>query len=114
LYAQFEPGKWEGSDVWDALVTDVHTDVPELMVGDPGCVLHQAVGNVNMAFIAVDCGAERPKMYAGPVLSHFEFETPPTTRKTDSQWKSELQEGKTPPSPPWTASFLAPGSYKLQ
>ena len=54
----------------DALVADVHTDVPSLK--DPGCVLHQGVGKVDMMLIAIDNGKDR-MVYAGPVLSHYAF-----------------------------------------
>jgi hypothetical protein len=39
----------QDGDAWDALVADVHTDVPDRIAGDPGCVLHQAVGNCRSA-----------------------------------------------------------------
>lgn len=104
----------EGSDLWDALVTDVHTDPRDEGSGDPGCILHEGVGNVNMAFIVVNCrNDERPIMYAGPVLSHFEFGTDPTTRLTDAQWKAMIKNGQQPPAPSWTKSFLAPGAYTI-
>ncbi len=96
------------SDKWDALVADVHTDVPSPVVGDPGCVLHQGVGNVDLLVIAVDNGKDRV-LYAGPVLSHYEFEMPGTTRKSDSEWRKDINEGKLPPRPAWTKSYLVPG-----
>jgi hypothetical protein len=104
-------GGYEGSDMWDALVTDVHTDVPAPIVGDPGCVLHEAVGTVNMAFIVVDCGNDAPNMYAGPVFSHYEFQLGPTTRQSDSEWKSVIRSGAMPSPPAWTKSFLVQGAY---
>jgi hypothetical protein len=30
------------------VVADVHTDAPDDTVGDPGCVLHEGVGNVHI------------------------------------------------------------------
>jgi hypothetical protein len=105
-------GLREGSDLWDALVTDVHTDAKDLEgSGDPGCILHQAVGSVNMAFIAIDCGTEQPVMYAGPVLSHYEFEQPADKRLTDQEWKIMLRDGQQPAPPSWTKPFLAPNTY---
>ena len=59
-------------------MTDVHTDPAEPLVNDPGSVLHEAVGNVHLLMIVVDCGAGSPAVYAGPVLSHYEFELGPT------------------------------------
>lgn len=89
----------------DAIVADVHTDVPSL--GDPGCVLHQGVGNVDLLMIAVDNGEDK-MVYAGPVLSHYEFEMPGVSRKSDSEWLSEIKLGKLPPRPNWTKSYLVP------
>lgn len=101
-------GDNEGSDYWDALVTDVHTDPPDILTPDPGSILHQGVGNVQMLMIAVDCGPGDLAVYAGPVLSHYEFELGPTTRMTDSQWKDQVRAGTLPPQPEWTRSYLVP------
>jgi hypothetical protein len=109
----FEPEMYDLSDKWDALVTDVHTDPRDEYTGDPGCVLHQAVGNVHMLFIAVDCGAQQPRMFAGPVLSHYEFEQPANIRKTDSEWKAQVKAGDLPPSPEWTQTYLVPGPFTV-
>jgi hypothetical protein len=99
------------ADKWDALVADVHTDTPDPMIPDPGCVLTQGVGNVELLLIAVDSGSDK-MMYAGPVLSHYEFEMPETTRKSDSEWRKEIKEGKLPKRPEWTKGYLVPGENK--
>ena len=91
----------------DALVADVHTDPPDEMDGDPGCVLHQAVGGVDLMVIAVVNGADR-MAYVGPTLSHYEFEMECVARKTDSEWQRELAAGKAPPRPEWTRGYLVP------
>ena len=98
------------SAIWDALVADIHTDVPSLtpLGGDPGCVLHQGVGNVDLLLIAIDNGKDR-MVYAGPVLSHYEFEMPNAVRMTDSEWQQNINAGKLPPRPEWTRSYLVPG-----
>ncbi len=101
-------GDGQGSDYWDALVTDVHTDPTDIIVGDPGSILHEGVGNVHLLMIVVDCGPGDRAVYAGPVLSHYEFELGPTTRKTDAQWKSDVSAGILPPQPDWTRSYLVP------
>jgi hypothetical protein len=93
---------------WVALVTDVHTDPPSQVVGDPGCVIHQGVGNVDLLVIAVDNGKDK-MVYAGPVFSHYEFETPNAVRKTNGDWHNMLRSGKMPPRPEWTRGYLAPG-----
>ena len=91
----------------DPLVADVHTDVPTPMHGDPGCVLHQGVGNVDLLLIAIDNGKDR-MVYAGPVLSHYEFEMTGIARKADSEWRKDLSDGRLPPRPEWTRGYLVP------
>jgi hypothetical protein len=105
-------GSFEGSDMWDALVADVHTDSPDPFSGDPGAVIHEGVGNVHLLMIAVDNGPDR-MVYAGPVLSHYEFEMPGTTRMTDAEWKANLRAGQKPPSPEWTRTYLVPGPFTV-
>jgi len=95
----------EDSDKWDAIVADVHTNVPASMVGDPGSVLHQGVGNVDLMMIAVDNGEDK-MVYAGPMLSHYEFEMPGVSRKSDSEWQADIQQGNVPPRPDWTTDYL--------
>lgn len=102
----------KGCDKWDALVTDVHTDLPDYVHGDPGCILHEGVGNAHMLFIAVDNGPD-VCMYAGPVFSHYEFEMPLDQRMTDQQWKDKVRNHTAPASPPWTQSYLVPGTYEV-
>jgi hypothetical protein len=97
-----------GPDKWDALVTDVHTDTFDLIRGDPGGVLHQAVGNVHLLMIAVDCGPGDVAVYAGPVLSHYEFELGPDVRMTDSEWQASFWPRPLPPQPEWTREYLVP------
>jgi len=96
------------SGKWDALVADVHTDVPAPVLGDPGCVLTQGVGCIDLLLVAFDNGKDRT-VYAGPLLSHYEFEMPGVTRKSDSEWKKQLIQGKAPPRPTWTKDYLVPG-----
>jgi len=95
---------------WDPLIADVHTDMPDANCGDPGCVLHEAVGNVHMMLAAVDRG-DSVTCYAGPVLSHYEFAVPGVSRKDDKEWRTMLKdESQCPPHPEWTKSYLVPGS----
>jgi hypothetical protein len=103
-----DTGDEKGSDYWDALVTTVHTDSPDAMVGDPGSILHQAVGNVQFMLIAVDNGPGDLAVYGAPVLSHYEFELGPTTRLTDAEWKSQVTNNIIPPAPEWTQGYLVP------
>lgn len=132
IYNERHAGFHEDTGVgkFDAIVADVHTDVPCGVCGDPGSVLHEGIGRVNMAYIAVEF-AGKPVMFAGPVLSHFEFELEGAPRRlADSQWKAALEarepiepplrpnwrdigspDGNTyaaPPTPPWTHDYLVP------
>jgi hypothetical protein len=107
-----------GSDAFDALVADVHTDVPSEAPPDPGSVLHETVGGVNLLMLAVDNGPDC-FICAGPVLSHYEFEVTVNPRRlSDEEWRGVLG-GSFPPDlepkrleglqpPPWTRSYLAP------
>ena len=72
------------ADQWDALVADVHSNPPDPFVGDPGSVLHQAVGDVDLLLITMEQGAERI-VFAGPTLSHYEFSMPGLNRRSDSE-----------------------------
>lgn len=103
-----DTGDEKGSDYWDALVTTVHTDSPDVIVGDPGSILHEAVGNVQMLFVAVDNGPGDLAVYGAPVLSHYEFEMDANTRLTDTQWKTNVLNNALPPAPEWTRSYLVP------
>jgi hypothetical protein len=101
-----------GSDMWDALIVDVATDLPDEIVGDPGAVIHDAVGSVNMLLIAVDNGADR-MAFAGPVLSHYELEVPGVNRLSNADWQAMLQAGTEPSPPEWTGSYLVPGPVAI-
>jgi hypothetical protein len=64
-----------------------------------------------LLLIAVDSSADRMD-YAGPVLSHYEFEMPSVTRKSDAEWSKDIREAKLPPRPEWTRSYLVRGATK--
>lgn len=95
-----------GSNKLDPLVADIFTAPPDWI--DPvGGVLHEATGNVDLLLISVDNGPDR-RVYAGPVLSHYEFVLPGPTlnRLTDEEWNWQLQSEGPPPRPDWTRSYL--------
>jgi hypothetical protein len=98
-------------DKWDALVADVHTNMPMPELENPGRVLHQGVGNVDLLIIAVDNGDDKG-VYAGPVLSHYEFEMAGVMRKSDSEWEEDICNGNLPPRPDWTKSYLVTAKNK--
>lgn len=107
-----------GVNAADQIVADVHTDVPDLIVGDPGSVLHEGIGRVNLVMIAVENGADR-MIFAGPVLSHYEFEVIGAPRRlNDEEWQ-RIQARDFPPDVPasriedlgppvWTKGYLVP------
>lgn len=91
----------------DELVADVLTAGFSDPDGDPGGVLHEGVGAVNLLIIAVDNGPDR-MVYAGPVFSFYEFEKPLGVRMTDEEWKAVVNSPGRPTPPPWTAEYLMP------
>lgn len=111
----------------DALVTDVHTDLPcpDCPLPDPGSVLHEGVGRAHLMMVAINNGPDRC-VCAGPVFSHYEFELiGPPERMTDPEWTerwekagfgewSSVDDGRErdwseiPPHPEWSRSFLVP------
>ena len=90
-------------------MTDVHTDPPRLFVGDPGCILHEGVGAVQLLMVAVNWGPGDAAVYAGPVMSHYEFELGPTTRQTDSEWKAQIRAAMPHRRPIGPAAIGFPG-----
>jgi len=104
-------GMFSNCDIWDALVTDVQTDPKDDMVGDSGCILHEGVGAVQMLMVAVNWGQGDAGVYAGPVMSHYEFQLGPTTRQTDAEWKAQVRAGNAPPTPEWTRGYWIPGTF---
>jgi hypothetical protein len=95
------------ADERDALVADVHTDIPDVLTNDPGCVLHTATGDVDLLIVAIDRGEER-FLCAGPMFSHYEFTRPKFERLTDTEWKALLDRRQGPDRPEWTRAYFAP------
>jgi hypothetical protein len=104
-------GMYSNCDIWDALVTDVQTDPKDVIVGDPGCILHEGVGAVQMLIVAMNWGQGDAGVYAGPVMSHYEFQLDPATRRSDAEWKAQVRAGNAPPTPDWTRSYWIPGTF---
>ncbi|MBM3845104.1 MAG: DUF3160 domain-containing protein [Verrucomicrobia bacterium] len=77
-----------------SIIADVHTDYPDPLTGDPGGVLHQAVGSPPLMYVAIDTPAGKI-CFAGPVASHFELDVQGSpTRLTDEQWRFTLSYGQ--------------------
>lgn len=77
----------------DAIVVDVHTDLPSFKQRDPGAVLHWGVGDVNLGYFIVE-----NVMYAGPVFSSYEFTRPIDERWSDAQFEANIDDL---PPPRW-------------
>lgn len=115
----------EDSGKREVLVADVHTDPVDTNSGDPGCILHEGVGDVNMMIMVADTASgdgEEPRelcCYAGPVFSHYEFCAPVGKRLSDEDWKQVLDNGsgdgiQMPPNPEWTQEWLVNDHAKGQ
>ncbi|MFM1944319.1 MAG: hypothetical protein RI897_3301 [Verrucomicrobiota bacterium] len=95
-----------GCNKHDPLVADIFTAPADLL--DPtGGILHEATGNIDLLMISVDNGPDR-MVYAGPVLSHYEFVVPGPnpTRLTDESWYYQLLTEEQPERPQWTQPYL--------
>ncbi len=91
----------------DSIIADVHTDVPSDELGDPGGVLHQGVGHVDLMMVALEHGGDRV-MYAGPTMSHYELATTGVARINDAEWTKTVDARTPPPRPEWTKGYLVP------
>jgi len=83
-----------------AVVADVHTSL--------GDTLEVGVGPAAEIFVVVPVGG---KLYLtrGAMFSYHEFIHPASDRLTDEKWQEMIKEGKNPPQPEWTNSFMAGG-----
>jgi hypothetical protein len=94
----------------DNIVTGVMTNVPDPVLQDPGCVLHEGVGGVNLMLAAIDNGNSLT-CYAGPVFSYYEFQTEFGDHMTDEAWDAKVKKKDILPAPYWaTSSFLVPSA----
>jgi len=98
------------SEMWDPLVTDVHTDAPDgVLTSDPGAVLYNATGNAALMLIAIDVNGQRC-IHGGPSFTYYEFTGGyGESRLTDAAWKTRVGDKTQPPHPEWTTSWLTPG-----
>jgi hypothetical protein len=87
------------------LITDVLTDPPAPLVGDPGGILNEAVGNADFMLIAIENGPDRC-VYGGPVFSYYEMIDHTMVRKTDAEWQQTLISGQVPSRPEWTKGWV--------
>jgi hypothetical protein len=60
---------------------------------------------VDLMVIAVENGPDR-MIFAGPTLSHYEFEGAATQRYSDKEWRDLLPTAACPSRPSWTQSYL--------
>jgi len=83
-----------------ALTADVYTDPNSRQV------LEEAVGFPLIIYVKVSIEGKN-QILRGPIFSHYEFKQPMSDWLTDEQWQKMLMEGKEPPLPKWTRSFIA-------
>ena len=83
-----------------ATVADVHTGF--------NAALEEGVGRTMEMWAVVPIEGQL-SLARGPVFSYYEWKQPISARLTDEKWQAMIRSGKTPPRPPWTSSFIAPG-----
>lgn len=84
---------------WMGLVADVHTDHAEAKT------LEVATGGAMPIYVIVPHD-EKLYVMVGGVYSYHEFLQPIGDRLTDAGWRNLLEQGRMPPMPTWTASFI--------
>ena len=83
-----------------AIVTDIHSNVTRQQA------LQIGIGRLLDLWVVVP-GQVGQRMTQGGMFSFYELTQPMSERMTDAEWHQRLQDGKAPPLPPWTASFVA-------
>ncbi len=81
-----------------AVVADIATGVDT--------VLQIGVGRAFNIYAVVPVG-DKLYLAQGGVFGYYEFEQPLANRLTDDAWRKMLREGKAPPLPDWSSSFLS-------
>lgn len=89
----------------DPTIADVHTQ-PTDEVGNPvGRVLHVGTGLPRLMVVTADpCGT--PQAYVGVASAYFEQVTENFQRKTDEEWRQDLQSA-TPADVPWMSDLVS-------
>lgn len=82
-----------------ALVTDIHTNT------DRQEALAIGIGRIFDLWVVVP-GDVGESLTQGGVFSFYEFTTPMALRPTDADWGRRIDDGRLPPRPPWTESFI--------
>ncbi len=98
---------WEITSETDrnmAVVADVHTSL--------GDTLEAAIGPAAQIFVVVPIEGQL-YLTRGAMFSYYEFTHPVSDRLTDEKWQKMLKEGKNPPQPEWTNSFMTEGKDKI-
>jgi len=90
----------EEEGVKTTLVADVHTHALE------GNVVEEAVGDVDLIFVACPTPAGDVFLAVGPVLSYYEFKHPMSDRLTDEAWRDMLAGPERPARPEWYAPLV--------
>jgi hypothetical protein len=85
--------------------------VADVFTGDQTC-LEVAIGRVFELWVRC-MGPRGERLHRGGIFSFYEFEQPIGDRLTDAAWRKMLRDGKAPPLPGWTSSFLSGDPSKL-
>ncbi|GIW79733.1 MAG: hypothetical protein KatS3mg105_1540 [Gemmatales bacterium] len=83
------------------LIADVHTDQNSKKV------LEEGTGYLDLGLFVCRRPDGSLAVYAGPVLSYYEFKHPMNDRLTDEKWREMLEKGTAPAQPEWTRPYLA-------
>jgi hypothetical protein len=90
----------DSSYPWMALAADVHS---EMLTGQ---CLQVATGGAMPIYVAVEHKGQW-QLLVGGVYSYYELRRPVAERLSDEEWRRVWDNGRVPPLPGWTASYVA-------
>ena len=93
-------------DKFRPTIADVHTNPNQGPLPGPN-VLHVATASVDLMVLTADT-CEGAEAFVGPVFRYHEVDVKEIKRLNNDEWEKMLKEGKAPPQPSWTSSFLVP------
>ncbi len=85
--------------------------VADVFNGDGTC-LEVALGRVFELWVRCN-GPRGERLHRGGIFSFYEFEQPVSNRLSDEGWRKMMRDGKAPPPPGWTSSYLSGDATKL-
>lgn len=85
--------------------------IADVFNGDGTC-LEVAIGRVFELWVRCN-GPRGERLHRGGIFSFYEFEQPVSNRLSDEDWRKMMRDGKAPPPPAWTGSYLSGDATKL-